>query len=204
MTPFVKPSVTQRAALDATVAVAPDTSFMEVSELRTEVGLFSDTSQDDVLTEYLLFAIEKMEEYVGQTLIARKTTDKYPAGLGRFAVSSKGVRGEAGEGVEVWVWTTIGRKQLDAADWYLDPTPTPAHVVIEGGMVADAQRYALPVEISYTAGVGERSPAASEQLRQAIRYIVGVLYESRGTSNLPPRWDQGIGTILGLKHTLSV
>ena len=199
-----RPAVTLRAAIDADVAVAADSSLVQVSELRSEVGLFSDTSQDDLLTEYLLFALEKMEEMVGHAIIKRKTTDKYAMSwYNRYQVSSRGLKAIDQADLGVQVWSDGSLVEVDKTTWYMDPTPSPAHIVFTSTPSTD-DRYALPLEISYSVSVGEQSPESIEQLRQCVRYIVGVLYENRGTSALPHNWDRGLTSLLGSKHRMAV
>ena len=194
----VRPAVTVRAALD------PTNPYLTVTELRDEVGLFADDSQDELLAEYLLYATERVEEMIGQTLPARATTDRYACAGARLALSSPGVLA----GTAVAVNARLAGSGATLTDvthgWHLDPGPSPAHLVFTEQPNVDRDGYAMPVEASYTSGIDDTYPVGREQVRQALRYVVSVLYERRGTGALAEKWERGLLSILSVRHRAAV
>ena len=202
-----------KAAATRVGGLTAENIHLELPELRQELGLFSDTSQDDLITDLALTATERIGEMVGGTLAAVPVDDFYPRlPYGdRLILSQRGVTAATDVTVRVRTFATPEAETELAADtWTLDTTARRAGVHVHRGAVVPqlSERHENPVRVSYTpagAGVAEGTPAAfrgREQIRSAIRYWVSVHFEARGTGMLPPGWQRGLVQILG-QHALT-
>lgn len=201
----VQPGFTRVGGLTA------DNIHLELPELRQELGLFDDTSQDDLITDLALTATERIGEMVGGTLAAVPVQDFFP----RLPEGDRLILSQAGVTASTAITVRLRTQaepdvetELNAAGtWSLDTSTRKAGVFFQRGattLFPLSERYENPVRVDYTpagAGVAEGSVPGREQIRAAIRYWVSVHYEARGTGMLPPGWGRGLTTILG-QHAL--
>ena len=197
-------------------ALLPATPWFSVEAARHEVALFDDTSQDDLLTDYINFAVERVSAHVGSQLPGVEITDFWPSPMQIMSgawwssygalISAAGVRFELSQ-ASVIAATSIAVSAyldddpdtlatVDAADYSIDRTASPPHLVL-AKMPDFATPVAAPLQATYTpAGISDDYPMGREQVTQAIRYIVSTMYEHRGAM-LPPGWERGLASILG-------
>lgn len=193
----VEPSETIRSGLQ------DPAHFVSLEQLRNEVGLFDDDSDDDLLEEYLLTAVEMVEDIIGFALPGRTTTDRFRNPSYRMRLSSKAVLATTDVTVSARLQGSGETLTAITTGWYLDASTTPPIVVFDEAPNVD-YRYTNPIEISYSAGIGDDYAVGREQFRQAVRYIVSCLYESKGTSGLKDGWQRGLASIIGLAHRAAV
>ena len=202
-----------RAAATHVGGLTRDNIHLELPELRQELGLFSDDSQDDLIADLALTATERIGEMVGGTLAAVPVDDFYPRlpSGDRLILSQVGVTPTTEVTVRLRTFVKPETEtELAAEHWTLDTTARKPGVHVHRGAIHPqlSERHENPVRVSYTpagAGVAPDSPAAfrgREQIRSAIRYWVSVHFEARGTGMLPPGWQRGLVQILG-RHALT-
>ena len=201
-----------RPAFTRVTGLTAENAHLELEELRAELGLFGDDSQDALLTDLALAATERIGEMVGGTLAAVPVQDFFP----RLPAGDRLILSQAGvlDGTDVAVHLRTRAKpdvetELASADtWTLDTSTRKAGLFFHRGAAVPelSDRHENPVRVEYTpagAGVADGGIAGPEQIRAAIRYWVSVHFEARGTGMLPPGWGRGLTTILG-QHGMSV
>ena len=181
-----------RPARSTRAALSPENPYIEMSELREEVGLFGDTSQDALLLDYLLSATERIESLVGRPIPARGSNDYYRNAAPRVALSASGVSVDT---IKVFGYLPDADAESELTGWYVDPSTDPMEIVFPE-TIPLSTRFNLPLRIQYDAGVTDAYPLGREQIRQALRYCVSVFFESKGTTGLPDNWERGLSSLI--------
>ena len=129
-------------------AQVPATPWFSVEAARHEVALFDDTSQDDLLTDYINFAVERVSAHVGSQLPGVEITDfwaprrngaAYGVDYDHYLPPSRGRRFELSQATVIAGTTIVLGAHLDddpdtlatvdAADYTVDRTASPPHLV---------------------------------------------------------------------------
>ena len=193
----VQRSFTRRAALDPTAA-----PLVTAETLRNHLGLYTDTSHDALLEDYLLAAMERVGDEIGEQLQGLEITDVYPR-AGTLELSSRAVttgttitvRGRLSESPTTLTPITEG--------WFLDPSARPPLIVFESNPSL-TDKYMNPLEVTYTpSGITEQTKDTF-QIQEALKYIVSVHFENRGTGILPERWERGLYSLLGSARRIAI
>ena len=171
------------------------------------MGLFDDDSQDDYLVELLLTATERVSELVGSAMQGVEVNDYYEAIRPRLQLSQPGAS-PTSVTVEVRAYQDDDDTETQiTSGWSIDRTTSPPVLVFPGTMtwpMLNRATYRYPLRVTYTPEpVGDDVPLGAEQVRQALRYTVSVLFESRGTGVLPEAWGRNLLMLLG-RHAMAV
>ena len=172
------PGHTTRTAVVPAGAAMPAT-LIGLGEIRNEIGLFDDTSQDVMLTDYIHAATEQCAVVLGQDPRPADVMDRYAAPRDDLCLELSRGWHDASEALTVsYLDADRVSRTLAAADFYLDDTgPRPA--VVLAAAPATHPGLAYPVSVSWRSHltVAIRGYVA---LRQSVRYLVGLYFESRG------------------------
>ena len=171
--------------------VSEEPHLLTAENIRNELALYDDTSQDDLVLDYELHARTRVEAILGMPIRETTVTDHYEGFADRL-VLSHGWKTDAAPVVKYH--DTAGVAQtLAAAAWLFDGTgEAPAVVVVDPAEVHS--RLAAPVNVAWVSRVPVGAPVL-EAARQAARIIVASLYEHRGTG-IPPGYDAPVLRIL--------
>ena len=191
------------------------TPYLTLEETRNELALFSDTSQDALLTDYLLAAAERVSAEVGALLPGVEVADYWrprlsdiyqgaedslyhaPA-LSRYQLSQRTVIDSTTFVVSAYLADDADTlATVAAADYVVDVTgPLPVVRFADDAVPELAGQWEAPLQCVYTpAGFGNAYPIGYEQVRQAMRYCVATWYEHRG-SMLPESWEKGLASLV--------
>ena len=135
--------------------------LMSVAEIRIEVGLFDDTSQDQLLTDYVHAATEQCAVVLGQDPRPANVVDRYPAPRGDTCLELSRGWHDASEALTV-SYLDAGRvsRTLAAADFLLDDTgPRPVVVLTTAPAVHPLLAY--PVSVSWRSALTSAVSMAS-------------------------------------------
>ena len=188
--------------------------YLTLEETRNELALFSDTSQDALLADYLLAAAERVSAEVGALLPDVEVTDYWrprlsdiyqgaedslyhaPA-LSRYQLSQRTVIDSTTFVVSAYLAEDVDTlATVDAAGYVVDITgPLPVLRFAADAVPELAGQWEAPLRCAYTpAGFGDDYPVGFEQVRQAMRYCVATWFEHRG-STLPESWERGLASL---------
>ena len=188
----MKPVHSIRGPLD------PSNLFLSLEEARQELGLFSDTSEDDLVTDLILTATERVSDVIGRPLTAITVTDFYSMLARRMELSNTNVSaltkfaGYTGTG-------EVSESSLVDIAHVLDVTGKIPTIMVDLDAIDILQFRSdliAPYKATYTTDTVTEFPANQEQIRSGVRYMISVLYEARGTGQLHEGWQKGLMGLL--------
>lgn len=171
------PAAVEHALVDA------QQHLVSVDELLLELGLFGDTSQNDLIEEMEWAALGRCSTIIDAPVRTIDVTDRFVAFSERLLLSPGFY--SATPAIVVEYFDAAGDVQTLAADRYLvDATMGIPAVVMRGNGVAPPSLspwHAAPVSVRWrsdTTAPGHHD--AREAVLQAVRLLVGARWETRG------------------------
>ena len=174
----MKPGHTTRELVIPTGETVP-ALLMSLSEIRDEIGLFDDDSQDAMVFDHIRAATEQCAVILGQDPRPADVVDRFEAPRDDSCLELSRGWIDSGQAITVkYLDAARVSRTMDAADWYLDDTG-PRPVVVLSAAPAVHPVLAYPVSVSWRSALTS-AHRGYETLRQAIRYLTGLYFEARG------------------------
>ena len=172
--------------------------FMAVSEVRDDLGLFTDQSFDTLLGNYIRTATQMVERFAGVHLLGAAVVASYA-----YVSTLLQLPGHVSQGVQIQLHyrnTNGGMTQVDSV---LMDSSNRSYYILRlndlGEFSAVNTDYIAPILCNYTV-VQLTDVDTIDQYRQAVRFLVGVMFENRGTGDLaanPKRINDILNMYLG-------
>lgn len=163
----------------------PIPSFFDVADLRLQVNLFGDTTQDNYLQMLCAVGQEQIEDYIGQYLETTSTECYYQ----RFDTSGMRLPQPNVTNVVVQYWDVNDVLQtLSPSTYFVDTTVIPVMVkpVLNGTFPAQTSSTRTnPVKISYDSILyGAQNDMDIERINHAFKLIATHWYNNRSDTDV--------------------
>lgn len=165
---------TSREALDTST---DHDDLLTLTIAKNHLGVFSDTTDDDLITQLIIIAIEQVEAFLGEVLLSRSVVDYYSGFNRRYQLSSK----------QVTTASTITLKHTEkdgtetsiTSDLAFDKSTERLSVYHTSDLpTAELSGYVMnPVSLTYTSDIRSRVIGTATQ---AVLYLVNEFYFNRG------------------------
>lgn len=152
----------------------PSAFAVPIEEIREEIGIFDDTSMNDLLIEQILTAEEICTKALGRPVLERGVTDFYKGGYS-FDLSCPAIAGDAFT-VSYWADTKRTRTVTGAV---LDKTKRFPAVHVPSGTYPTWSMKENPWMIAYRGGM-ILEDKGWPVVRQAVKAYVGQFFFNRG------------------------
>lgn len=170
------------------IVEAPTVEPVSLSEVKAQVRLMADQTEDDAYLMALVAAARRLiEQRLGVALVATKYRAVWPAGSMFLELPNPPLL--VGEGYPISI--TIDDEEVDAEDYEIDSDAQPAEV--ELAVSPNGKR----VVVEYWAGKTDANGIAP-QLRSALLLYVAHLYAHREAASMdaPSELPMGFETLL--------
>ena len=172
----MRPSYTEFSRISPT---APPVLPIGIGEIRNDLGLFDDSSFDDLITEQAVSAEEYISTYLGHPVTRRSITDFWPSVGSRLHLSGNGIDS-----------TNIVLRYHDAENveqiisgWTYDATSRPYSLVVPSATRTLSTIFMNPVSATYDSGI-ELSSTGWSAVRQALKFLIAQYFYNRGRQDV--------------------
>lgn len=173
------------------VTTPPAVEPVDLDQAKKQVRLeWEETAEDDYLADLIITARERVEDYLGLSLITQTVTlylDAWPASDILYLP-----RGPVQSFTHLKYWDTDGAQQtIDAGNYQTDLVTSPPRVapVSSYAWPSLADRL-VPIEAEYQAGYGDAGSAVPSTFLHALLLQLGTFYENRETLVLGPNANE--------------
>lgn len=175
---YCKPRYTRFAEIVLNETITLD-DIITLPGARNELGLFSDTSYDAEIEDYILTAVKRIERILGYLIFARKVHDYY-SNFEKRMMLSQPVDRVMNAVVEYSDTdnanqTLGGTKILDYSDEY------PFLIFADRPNIALSIDVQNPVKISYDSSGVSATHKAMGDIQQAVKWLINMFFFQRGS-----------------------